>query len=62
MRRKVYKRVVQPAILFGLETLTKIQETDLEVAELNILGFSLRVTRMEMNRNEHRDETFRRQS
>ena len=46
-------------MLYGLETvaLTKRQEAEMEVAELNMLRFSLRVTRMDKIRNEYRDST-----
>ena len=42
-------------MLYGLETvaLTKRQETELEVAELKMLSFSLGVTRMDKIRNEY---------
>ena len=52
---KVYKVAVRPAMLYGLETvaLTKIQEAEMEVAELKMLRFSLGVTRMDKIRNEH---------
>ncbi|KAI5086811.1 hypothetical protein C0J45_23886, partial [Silurus meridionalis] len=48
VKGKVYKTVVRPEMLYGLETLTlsKRQEVELEVAELKMLRFSLRVTRM----------------
>ena len=38
---KVYKTVVRPAMMYGLETvpLTKKQEAELAVAELNMLRF-----------------------
>ena len=47
MKGKVYKTVVRPAMLYGLETvaLRKRQETELEVAETKMLRFSLGVTR-----------------
>ena len=37
---KVYKTVVRPALLYGLETvaMTKLQEAQLEVAELIFIG------------------------
>ena len=43
VKRKVYKVVVRPAMLYGLETvaLTKRQEAEMEVAELKMLLFSL---------------------
>ena len=55
VNRKVYELVIRPAILFGLETgaLTKRQKAKLEVAELKMLRFSLRVMRMDRIRNEH---------
>ncbi len=51
VKGKIYKTVVRPALLYGLETaaLTKRQEAELEVAELKMLIFSLRVTRMDRN-------------
>ncbi|KAK2920086.1 hypothetical protein Q8A73_002290 [Channa argus] len=55
MKGKVFKTVVRPAMLFGLETvaLKKRQEAELEVAELKMLRFSLGVTRMDRIRNEY---------
>ena len=55
MKGKVYKTVVRPAMLFGLETvsLRKRQETELEVAEMKMLRFSLGVTRKDRIRNEY---------
>ncbi|KAF7667879.1 hypothetical protein LDENG_00044320 [Lucifuga dentata] len=43
MKGKVYKTVVRPAMLYGLETvaLRKRQEAELEVAETKMLRFSL---------------------
>ena len=51
---KVYKTVVKPAMLYGLETvpLTKKQEAELAVAQLKMLRFSLRVTRTDKIKNE----------
>ena len=51
---KVYKTVVRPAMMYGLETvpLTKKQEAELAVAELKMLRFSLGVTRMPENKHE----------
>ncbi|KAI5087037.1 hypothetical protein C0J45_24418, partial [Silurus meridionalis] len=51
---KVYRTVVRPAMLYGLETvaLGRRQEVELEVAELKMLRFSLGVTRMDKIRNE----------
>ena len=53
-KRKVYKTVARPAILYSLETvpLTKKKETELVVAELKMLRFSLEVTRMDKIKNE----------
>ena len=50
---KVYKTVVRPAMLYGLETvpLTKKQEAELAVVELKMLRFSLGVTRMDEIKN-----------
>ncbi|KAF7696815.1 hypothetical protein HF521_005233 [Silurus meridionalis] len=54
MKGKVYRTVVRPAMLYGLETvaLRKRQEVELKVAELKMLRFSLGVTRMDRIRNE----------
>ncbi|KAK3574656.1 hypothetical protein QTP86_011565 [Hemibagrus guttatus] len=54
IKGKVYRTVVRPAMLYGLETvsLRKRQESELEVAELKMLRFSLRVTRLDRIRNE----------
>ena len=53
VKSKVYKTIVRPSMLYGLETvaLTKKQEAELEVAELKMLRFSLGVTRMEKIKN-----------
>ncbi|MCJ8736340.1 hypothetical protein PDJAM_G00258720 [Pangasius djambal] len=55
IKGKVYKTVVRPAMLYGLETvsLKKRQEAQLEVAELKMLRFSLGVTRLDRIRNEY---------
>ncbi|KAK3543841.1 hypothetical protein QTP70_030074, partial [Hemibagrus guttatus] len=49
------RTVVRPAMLYGLETvsLRKRQESELEVAELKMLRFSLGVTRLDRIRNEY---------
>ena len=54
MKGKVYKMVVRPTMLYGLETvpLTKKQETKLAVAELKMLRYSLRVIKMDKIKNE----------
>ena len=45
MKGKVYKKVVRPAMLYGLETVapTRKQEMELEIAELGMLRFSLKL-------------------
>ncbi|KAK3512182.1 hypothetical protein QTP70_031868, partial [Hemibagrus guttatus] len=55
IKGKVYRTVVRPAILYGLETLSlrNRQESELEVAELKMLRFSLGVTRLDRIRNEY---------
>ncbi|KAK3507291.1 hypothetical protein QTP70_013548 [Hemibagrus guttatus] len=55
IKGKVYRTVVRPAMLYGLETvsLRKTQESELEVAELKMLRFSLGVTRLDRIRNEY---------
>ncbi|KAK3531629.1 hypothetical protein QTP70_025816, partial [Hemibagrus guttatus] len=55
IKGKVYKIVVRPAMLYGLETvsLRKRQESELEVAELKMLRLSLGVTRLDKIRNEY---------
>ncbi|KAI5103026.1 hypothetical protein C0J45_6607, partial [Silurus meridionalis] len=59
MKGKVYRTVVRPAKLYGLETVasTKRQEVELEVAELKILRYSLVVTMMDRIRNKFIRET-----
>ncbi|KAK3541104.1 hypothetical protein QTP86_014143 [Hemibagrus guttatus] len=55
IKEKVYRTVVRAAMLYGLETvsLRKRQESELEVAELKMLRFSLGVTRLDRIRNEY---------
>ncbi|KAK3515912.1 hypothetical protein QTP86_004938, partial [Hemibagrus guttatus] len=55
IKGKVYRTVVRPAMLYGLETvsLRKRQEAELEVAKLKMLRFSLGVTRLDRIRNEY---------
>ncbi|KAK3550029.1 hypothetical protein QTP86_018652 [Hemibagrus guttatus] len=55
IKGKVYRTVVRPAMLYGLETvsLRKRQESKLEVAELKMLRFSLGGTRLYRIRNEY---------
>ena len=54
MKGKVYKTVVRPALMYGLETaaLTKGEEKEMEVAELKMLRFSLGVTKLDKIRKE----------
>ena len=51
----MYKFVIRPAILYGLETapLTKKNEAEREVAELKRLRFSTGITRMDMITNDY---------
>lgn len=53
VKAKVYKTVVRPAMLYGLEVvaLAKRKEAELEVAELRMLRFLLGVKRMDWIRN-----------
>ncbi|KAK3554768.1 hypothetical protein QTP70_033463, partial [Hemibagrus guttatus] len=55
IKGKVYRTVVRAAMLYGLETvsLRKRQESELEVAELKMLRFSLGVTRLDRISNEY---------
>ncbi|KAK3532766.1 hypothetical protein QTP86_028145 [Hemibagrus guttatus] len=55
IKGKVYRTVVRAAMLYGLETvsLRKRQESELEVAEMKMLRFSLAVTRLDRIRNEY---------
>ncbi|KAK3521199.1 hypothetical protein QTP70_000483 [Hemibagrus guttatus] len=55
IKGKVYRTMVRPAMLYGLETvsLRKRQGLELEVAELKMLRFSLGVTRFDRIRNEY---------
>ncbi|KAI5106213.1 hypothetical protein C0J45_3910, partial [Silurus meridionalis] len=54
VKGKVYRTVVRPAMLYGLETvaLSKRHEVELEVAELKKLRFLLGVMMMDRIRNE----------
>ncbi|KAK3569634.1 hypothetical protein QTP86_002579 [Hemibagrus guttatus] len=54
IKGKVYKTVVRPAILYGLETVSlRKSKSELEVAELKMLRFSLGVTWLDRIRNEY---------
>ena len=54
LKGKLYKTVVRPAMLYGLETvaLTKKQEAELEVNEMRMLRWSLGWTRKDRIRND----------
>ncbi|XP_065671877.1 uncharacterized protein LOC136089732 [Hydra vulgaris] len=54
MRGKIYRTVVRPAMLYGLETvaLTKRQVSEMEVSEMKMLRFSFGVTKKDRIRNE----------
>ena len=51
----MYKSVVRPAMLYGMETvaMTEIQIGKMEVAELEIVRWALGVTRKDEIRNEY---------
>ena len=53
-KQKMYKTIVRPAMLYGMETvaMTKRQGRKMELAEMIMLRFSLGVTRMSRFRNE----------
>lgn len=55
LKGKVFKTVIRPAMMYGLETvaLTKRQVGELEVAEMKMLRFSVGVTKLDKIRNEH---------
>ncbi|KAK3558847.1 hypothetical protein QTP86_028719, partial [Hemibagrus guttatus] len=53
IKGKVYRTVVRAAMLYGLVSLRKRQESELEVAELNMLRFSFGGTRLDRIRNEY---------
>ena len=54
IKGKLYKTVVRPAMLYGLETapLTSIQEKKMQTTEMRMLRWSLGVTRKDRIRNE----------
>ena len=51
--------MVRPAILYGLETVavTKKQMEEMEIAEMKMLRFAMRVTRKDKIRNEYIKDT-----
>ena len=55
VKGKVYSSVVRPALVYGLETMavTKKQVEEMEVAEMNMLRFAMRVTRKDKIKNEY---------
>ena len=55
VKGKVYGLVVRPAMVYGLEmvAVTKKQVEEMEVAEMKMLRFAMRVTRKDKIRNEH---------
>ena len=55
VKGKVYSSVVRPAIVYGLETVavTKKQVEEMEVAEMKMLRFAMKVTRKDKIRNEY---------
>ena len=54
IKGKVYRTVVRPALMYGAETwaLKKAQEKKLEVAEMRMLRWVCRVTKLDKIRNE----------
>jgi len=54
VKGKLYKTGVRPAMVYGMETVavTKKQEKRMEVAEMKMLRFSIRKTRLDRIRNE----------
>ncbi|XP_065645289.1 uncharacterized protein LOC136075780 [Hydra vulgaris] len=54
MKGKIYRTVVRPAMLYGLETvaLTKRQVREMEMSEMKMLRFSFGVTKKDRIRNE----------
>ena len=55
VKGKVYSSVVRPAMVYGLETVavTKKQVEEMEVAEMKMLRFAIRMTRKDKIRNEY---------
>ena len=55
VKGKVYRSVVRPAMVYGLETVavTKKQVKEMEVAEMKMLRFAMGVTRKDKIRNEY---------
>ena len=55
LKGNVYKAVVRPAMMYGMETvpLTKKQERELEVTEMRMLRWTLGLTKLDRERNEN---------
>ena len=55
VKGKMYKSVVRPAMLYGMETvaITERQMGKMEVAELKMVRWALEVTRKDKIRNEY---------
>ena len=55
MKGRVFKAVVRPERMYGLETtaLTQKKMREIEMAELKLQRFSLGVTRMDQMRKDH---------
>ena len=55
VKGKVYSSVVRPAMVYELEivAVTKTEVEEMEVAEMKMLRFAMRVTRKDKIRNEH---------
>ena len=55
VKEKVYSSVVKPVMLYGLETVvvTKKLVEKMEVAEMKMLRFAMRLTRKDKIRNEY---------
>ena len=60
LKSRLYKVMVRPAMLYGIEALavTKRQESKMEVAEMEMLRFSLGKTRMDKFRDEDTRKTM----
>ena len=55
VKGKVYSSVVRPAMMYGLETVavTKKQVKEMEVAEMKMLRFDMRLMRKDKIRNDY---------
>ena len=61
VKGKVYSSVVSPSMVYGLETVavTKKRVEEMEVAEMKMLWFAMRVTRKDKIRNEYIRDTVK---